>query len=559
MHKLQSITAFSLMLVSLPLICNAELSTADIATQVKPAVMTVVVYDAKDKKSGQGTGFLVEPDKVITSFHVVKDAAKIKVKDYQANMHLVKGVTYLDELADIAVLSLSVPILGVSTVQLSPTVPRDGDKVIVIGGPMGLEYTVSEGIVSAVREFPGVVRLLQISAPISPGSSGSPVLDMSGKAIGLVMGFMPQGQNLNFAIHISAVQNLLRNDSGVSSSTDSENSINEDSNQLLQKAVALLPADTLSPDAPKNYEAALSLAEQVSQKDTTCWSAHSLAGYCLLQLKRNNEALTHLEQAVSSSDANAYAYYYLGQAHRACGEEKFDIKHVNGAINAFRKAIELQPDMPEAYYLLGVTLFFNAKDDTQRKEAIDCLRTVIKLSPGVPAGHTLLGKALLGSPLFDVEGAKAECLEAVRIAPDLAMAHCGLGDVYSVMGTSAWIKNMPQNPDFAEPLRDKESDGLFYKAEECYKEAIRLDPNYVDAHRGLGSVYIYLNRNDESAECYREVLRLNPNDADAHEQLGMYYVLIAKDRSHALDEYRILKELDQRKADDLFRWIYPNN
>jgi hypothetical protein len=80
----------------------------------------------------------------------------------------------------------------------------------VIGTPLGLEQTVSDGIVSARREIPGFGRIVQMTAPISPGSSGSPVLNMRGEVVGVATFLIDMGQNLNFAIPAEITGRLHR-------------------------------------------------------------------------------------------------------------------------------------------------------------------------------------------------------------------------------------------------------------------------------------------------------------------------------------------------------------
>ena len=81
-----------------------------------------------------------------------------------------------------------------------------GDKTIVIGNPSGLTGTVSEGIISAFRENGSII---QITAPISPGSSGSPVLDENGEVIGVATSQKQEGQNLNFAIAAGVIGDVI--------------------------------------------------------------------------------------------------------------------------------------------------------------------------------------------------------------------------------------------------------------------------------------------------------------------------------------------------------------
>ncbi len=98
----------------------------------------------------------------------------------------------------------------VQPLSISPTLPETGERVIVIGTPLGLEKTVSDGIVSAVRDVAGFGKIIQVTAPISPGSSGSPVVNMKGEVIGVATFFVVAGQNLNFAIPVERISKLVQ-------------------------------------------------------------------------------------------------------------------------------------------------------------------------------------------------------------------------------------------------------------------------------------------------------------------------------------------------------------
>lgn len=107
---------------------------------------------------------------------------------------------------------LSVPTVSGKVLPLfDGEYPEIGEKIYAIGNPKGLSGTISEGIVSGLRSD-GESKLIQITAPISPGSSGGPVINNEGEVVGVTVGTIASGQNLNFAIPSSLVRVLINND-----------------------------------------------------------------------------------------------------------------------------------------------------------------------------------------------------------------------------------------------------------------------------------------------------------------------------------------------------------
>jgi hypothetical protein len=111
-----------------------------------------------------------------------------------------------DRATDIAV--LKIPGFGLPTLSVTAALPEVGARVVVIGSPLGLTHTVSEGIVSAVRLEQGR-QLIQFTAPISPGSSGGPVLDANGHVVGIATSTLTEGQQLNFAVPVKYAMGLI--------------------------------------------------------------------------------------------------------------------------------------------------------------------------------------------------------------------------------------------------------------------------------------------------------------------------------------------------------------
>ena len=179
---------------------TAAKSTAAIAREASPATVTILALGAAGDTIGQGSGFLLRSDgTILTNWHVLAGATQALV--ILDSGEAVDAVVYVqgDSLADLAI--IRIPRSGLPTLKTRSTTPAVGERVVTIGSPLGLSRTVAEGIVSAVRTVDGR-ELVQISAPISPGSSGGAVLDGAGRVFAVSTSYVEGGQQLNFAVPI---------------------------------------------------------------------------------------------------------------------------------------------------------------------------------------------------------------------------------------------------------------------------------------------------------------------------------------------------------------------
>ena len=179
----------------------AQKNLPSLITKIQPSVVTITIYDSSGDSIGQGSGFFVsEAGDLVTNHHVVEGASRIEIRTSDGKFYSVKKVVAVQETADLVRLSVSIPRSAVKPIIVSRRLPEVGQRVIVIGSPLGLYQTVSDGIVSAVRDVSGFGKIIQITAPISSGSSGSPVVNMKGEVIGVATFALIEGQNINFAI-----------------------------------------------------------------------------------------------------------------------------------------------------------------------------------------------------------------------------------------------------------------------------------------------------------------------------------------------------------------------
>jgi WD40 repeat protein len=177
-------------------------SIPDIVKRTKAAIVEIVAMDEQGSPTELGTGFFISPDGlVVTNFHVIRSAVSLAAVNNNGTLFLFEKIVAEPTGVDLAILKFranDVPFLrlGDSTDKV------EGEKVIVIGNPFGFLGTVSDGIIFGFRENRS---LIQITAPISHGSSGSPVMDKNGQVIGVATWLSEPGQNLNFAIAVEKV------------------------------------------------------------------------------------------------------------------------------------------------------------------------------------------------------------------------------------------------------------------------------------------------------------------------------------------------------------------
>ena len=184
-----------------------------IAKAAKEAIVTIVMRNDAEPIA-RGTGFFVSPDgQVMTNYHVIEIGNVGVVKLSDGTILPVDGVLATDKAHDLAIIKIHGKTFQTLTLGNSDRI-QVGEDVIAIGNPLGLELTVSNGILSGIRTGEKQSGgLLQITAPISHGSSGGPLFNTNGEVIGITAAFLEGGENLNFAIPINEAKHLISNKS----------------------------------------------------------------------------------------------------------------------------------------------------------------------------------------------------------------------------------------------------------------------------------------------------------------------------------------------------------
>ncbi len=179
------------------------------------STVLIVMEDRNGQPLNIGSGFFVTRDTIATNLHVVEGVLRGYVKRVGMDRtHRIEGIVAMDSRQDLAIIRVS--DVGAPALSLGKSDKvQIGESVYVAGNPIGfLEGTFSNGIVSGVREFQVGSERIQITAPISKGSSGGPVLNSKGEVIGVAVSIITTGQNLNFAIPSNYLIELLNKVSG---------------------------------------------------------------------------------------------------------------------------------------------------------------------------------------------------------------------------------------------------------------------------------------------------------------------------------------------------------
>jgi len=430
-----------------------------IVSSVRESVVLIKSLNRKGEVISQGTGFFINSTgHFISNRHVFLNAYNAEIKgvtsSYSIHKVLAESIAY-----DLVKLSVKISSKSTKPLPICNSIPKVGESILVIGNPMGLEASVSDGIVSAIRNIESFGEIIQITCPISPGSSGSPVLNMKGEVLGVATFQIREGQNLNFAVPIKRLNQMKVVD------RESIASINYTRSNVLDSV-----EDPLS-------------------KGMILFSRNEFEG-----------AVDFFLQAIDKDPQNAEAHYYLGICYRET--------HATNAIDSFKKAIELKPDYAEAYCHLGITY----TRLNMHNEAVTALKTAIRLKPDYDEALLNLGIAYT---LFKQYQEASEILEkALDIRAD-AKGYYYLGASYAGItqydrAIFAFRKAIDIKPDYIEAYLGL---GISYGYEqdwtrgiEVLNKAVVLDPQNPDIHFYLGMMHLG-NKDLESATIEYEILQ----------------------------------------------------
>jgi len=341
---------------------TGELSLSQLIKTARPAVVTIFMGDEQGKVVGQGSGFFINAQgQVATNYHVIRMGVRGSVKTADNKVYPIKSVLAHDAYGDLAICQVEMDQPPARFLEVSADMPEVGDRVVVIGSPLGLELTVSEGIVSAIRDKTHKGQAFQMTAPISPGNSGGPVLNLKGQVIGVATFFRGGGQNLNFAIPGRRLL-ALRPGPGKPLAEVFEAHRTGQGQELYRQGKQFFEQ--------KQYKKAMEAFQQALKLDPKNPSLHNYLGLTYKKLEFFEDALKSYQEAIRLKPTSSVYYYNLGMLY-------YDLKMYQQSVEALKLAIKNNSQDADNHYLLGKA-YARLK---QRSAALEHYRELKKLDP----------------------------------------------------------------------------------------------------------------------------------------------------------------------------------
>ncbi len=490
-------------LVILLLFCTVSTIPAQTVPEIAEKALAATVYlemqDSNGKPLGFGSGFFVTPNLIATNYHVIAGAASGTAKLVgKSTIYKIEGFTATYKSNDLALLKVSASGINPLPIGNSDAV-KIGETVYVAGNPKGLEGTFSDGIISS-RHGGHAKGRLQMTAPISPGSSGSPMLNRKGEVIGVSFMILEGGQNLNFAIPSLYLKTLLALSGTVKPLSQGNQTISAETYFVRGNAKADLG----------QYLAAISDFDKAIQLKPDAVNAYINRGLAKAALGQHIGAISDYDKAIQLKPDHAEAYNNQGNAKAALGQ-------YFAAISDYDKAIQLKPDYASAYFNRGNTKL----DLGQYLAAISDYNKVIQLKPDYAEAYNNQGTAKhrLGQYLAAI----SDYNKVIQLKPDYASAYFNRGNTKKKLGQhiaaiSDYDKAIQLKPDHTNAYVNRGNAKLdlrqYSAAINDYDKAIHLKSDHTNAYINRGAAKTLLNRTWEAKQDLRTALRLASEAGD---------------------------------------------
>jgi len=469
------------------------------------AIMVVRTFARDGAAFNQGAGFCaVSKGSIVSNRHLFDDAYTADIVAPNGTVYPITGVLAEDKEADIISLSAALPESSIAMLKINTALPPIGEPVMVNAGGT----IISDGQVSAIDHVPGFGNILRISAPVSPAAAGSPVVNLDGQVIGILVSYAINGRQASVVVP--------------------------------SERIVRLKPDTLRTLAQwqgNRYDTPRLLAQEDYCRGTMLlWG-----GYAEDALGYFEKAVIKAPKFLEALSQSVYCCSLLGRLQQAA------------AMSA--RIVKLSPSDPNAHYNLAL-IYGDMRDYARARTSLE---SALRLKPEFP-------EALALACWMDVQAgandqAVDECKKAVTMRPDYDHAHVVLGLAYANLGRYEWAQNAIEQAIRINPQNDNAFMNLgvlaakqhkYIEASEQYRNAISINPANYEAQRNLGELYLDKFNNVKAAtDCFLKAISARPDFAEAHFDLGKAYLKTAR-RTEAQREYEKLVPINLDYARQLY-------
>ncbi len=480
---------------------SCQKSLKDIIKEAEEATFIIYTYDEFGSPAGSGSGFFISSDGTgITNYHVLDGTVKAIIKTTDEREYEIDSVIVSDKDWDIVKFSIKNNGDTFKPLKFSKKKIEKGDVVYNISSPLELERTVSNGIVSSLREDKQHGNIVQVTAPISPGSSGSPILDEKGDVFAVATFVKRGGQNLNFGVLIDKdkIDNLTKSDF-----TKKNNKFNAQSNFIILN----IPADDGS-DIILN-------AVEFGKSTTTLYLSYThlnlIAGdnyylWCELNKKENGFTI---------EDLNTKKEYYVTSS--TLGVDKANATEINLATTVrFKVHFPIIKDN-----IKHISIYGCGKDDTRWQfKDINFEKFTAKVNVNSEDYNRDYALACLREGYL--EDAQNLLLELIENNPNDAIA-------LNTLGILSYIA-------------DNNNDAIYY-----FSEAIENNPNDELGYVNRFTVYKYQKNYSTALEDITKAISVNPNQPDNYSYRAFLYMDMENWKDAKVDWDKTIESEDFKK------------
>lgn len=412
------------------------LTPSEVFDRVKDSVVVVKVLNGSGAAISQGSGVLLPTGKIATNCHVIKDGIHFQVGRGKS---LVPAVFFAGNKDKDICLLQSDKLTGKSAQLGKAASLKVGEAVYAIGAPQGLELSLSDGIVSALRG--SSPPLIQTTAAISPGSSGGGLFNNEGLLVGLTTLYIDGGQSLNFAMPVEWLADIRPGKDIVSKQRSHVDwitraiALEEEKHwsKLLDWGRQWVKADPENTNAwmalgsahrgLSQHDLATAAYREALRIDPKYDAAWGNLGVAYQSLKQTDNAIAAYREALRINQENVSTWNNLGNAYGS-------LQRTDDAITAYHQALQIDPSYARTWVNLG-----GAYNDLKRyDDAITAYREALRVNPGYADAWNNLGFSYKNLQRYDE--AIVACRQALRINPENTYTWINLATTYYLSGNT---------------------------------------------------------------------------------------------------------------------------